>query len=289
MPSLLVTLAAFAAATDRLKLGTGVLLAPLHDPLRVAEDAATVDLLSGGRLILGLGLGWREEEFRMFGLPFAERVRRTTELIEILRRAWTGERFSFQGSAFGFEQVLVTPRPAQPAGPPIWLGGSVPASIARAGRLADGYIRTRGGGVEQMVADLHIAEEAARKAGRDPTRLAFAQLQNVFVWEGGDAWEVVRDGAAHQLGVYGGWAAGGDTPGKGFQVAPMEDGKLRHMTMAGTPSEVAHRLRPIVEAFGGRREFHLIVRLHYPGMDFATGARAMELFAERVMPALKGE
>src|SRR3989449_7775987 len=105
MPSLLPTLAAFAAATEHIKLGTGVLLTPFHHPLRLAEDAATVDLISGGRLILGLGLGWREEEFRMFGVPLSERVRRTVETIEILRRAWRGRRFSYEGRIFSFDQV----------------------------------------------------------------------------------------------------------------------------------------------------------------------------------------
>src|SRR5206468_2629512 len=103
-PSLLVMLGAFAEATSHIGLGTGVILTPLHDPVRLAEDAATVDQLSGGRLVLGLGNAWREEEFRMFGVPLAERKQRTIETIEILRRAWTGRRFSFDGEIFHFDQ-----------------------------------------------------------------------------------------------------------------------------------------------------------------------------------------
>jgi probable F420-dependent oxidoreductase len=288
LPSLLPALAAFAAATDRIKLGTGVILTPFHHPLRLAEDAAVVDLISGGRLILGLGLGWREEEFRMFGVPLSERVARTVETIEILRRAWRGERFSFDGKVFSFDQVKVTPPPARSSGIPIYLGGSVDAAIRRAGRIGDGYIRTRSGGLEQMRADARLADEAAREAGKDPSAFGFAQLQNSFVWEDGDVWEVVERGAAHQLGVYGGWAAGSDTPGKGFFVAPMDEETLHRMTPAGTPAEVARALRPMAAAFGDRKEFHLIVRLHYPGMDFDTASRAIELFGEKVLPALKG-
>src|SRR2546426_8682116 len=123
MPSLLPTLAAFASATEHIKLGTGVVLTPFHNPLRLAEDAATVDQISCGRLILGLGLGWREEEFRMFGQQPAERVRRTIDTVEVLRRAWTGERFSYEGKAYSYDRVKITPRPAQEPGVPIYLGG----------------------------------------------------------------------------------------------------------------------------------------------------------------------
>jgi len=288
LASLLPTLAAFAAATERIRLGTGVVLTPFHHPLRLAEDAAAVDLLSGGRLILGLGMGWREEEFRMFGVPIGERLRRTIETIDILRLAWTGERFSYEGRAFSFDQVQVRPPPARPGGPPIFLGGSAEAAVRRAGRIADGYIRTRGGGVERMREDAHVLDQAIRDAGRDVHSVAFAQLQNAFVWEDGDAWEVVRQGAAAHIGVYGGWDQGSDTPGKGFFIVPPNDETLRRVTPAGTPREVLHALRPIVEAFGGRDEFHLVVRLHYPGMDFDTSARSVELFAEKVLPSLKG-
>ena len=288
MPSLLPTLAALAAATDRIRLGTGILLTPFHHPLRLAEDAATVDLISAGRLILGLGLAWRGEEFRMFGVPLSERVRRTVETIDILRMAWTGERFSYQGKVFSFDQVKVTPTPEGEGAVPIWLGGSVEPAMRRAGRLADGYIRTRGGGVEKMREAFQIVEAGARAAGKDPSALPMAQLQNTFVWEDGDAWEVAGRYVPNQLGIYGGWDAGGDTPEQGFVLAPPDEETMRRITPVGNAHEIVHALRPMIEAFAGRREFHLIVRLHYPGMDFDTGSRAIELFGERVLPALKG-
>ena len=288
MPSLLPTLAALAAATDRIGLGTGILLTPFHHPLRLAEDAATVDLISGGRLILGLGLAWREEEFRMFGVPMSERVRRTVEAIDVLRLAWTGERFSYQGKVFSFDRVKVTPAPERKGAVPIWLGGSVEPAMRRAGRIADGYIRTRGGGVEQMREAFRIVEAGARDAGKDPASLPLAQLQNTFVWEEGDAWEVAGPYVRNQLGIYAGWDTGGDTPEQGFLLKPPDEETMRRLTPAGTAHDVIHALRPIIEAFAGRKEFHLIVRLHYPGMDFETASRAIELFGQRVLPALKG-
>ena len=291
-PSLLPVLAAFAAATDRIQLGTGVLLTPFHHPLRLAEDAAAVDLLSGGRLILGLGLGWREEEFRTFDVPVSHRVRRTEETIEVLRRAWTGERFSFQGRAYSYDRVQVTPAPERQGGGsiPIYLGGMAEPAVRRAGRLADGWIRTRGiGDVADVRKGVAEFEDAARQAGRDPSALGFAQRQNVFVSEDGDAWEVVRDGMAHAVGVYAGWDQGGNTPGQGFVLPPVDEEAVRTAEPIGTAHQVAQRLRPFVEAFGGSgRDVDLIVRLHYPGLAFETSARAVETFASRVMPALRG-
>jgi probable F420-dependent oxidoreductase len=288
LPSLLPMLAAFAAATDRIQLGTGVMLAPFHDPLRLAEDAAVVDQISEGRLILGLGLGWREEEFRMFGQQVNERVRRTVDTVEVLRRAWTGDRFSFEGKAYSYDRVKVTPTPAQEPGVPIYLGGFTEQAIRRAGRLGDGYIRSRGGEIEDAKQSVQLAEEGAREAGRDASRLGFAQLQNVFVWDEGDAWEAAKAGVNHQIGVYEAWRQGADTPEHDSLEVPDVSGLAKQLTPAGTPSEVAKVLRPMIDAFGDRQEFHLIVRLHYPGMDFETSSRAVELFGEEALPMLKG-
>jgi probable F420-dependent oxidoreductase len=288
LPSLLPMLAAFAAVTERIRLGTGIVLTPFHDPLRLAEDAAVVDQLSGGRLILGLGIGWREEEFRMFGVPIAERAQRTAETVEILRRAWAGRRFSFEGRSFHYDRVKVTPPSARSGGPPIWLGGYAETAVRRAGRLADGFI-TDDAGPEEVRRYLTIAEQGAREAGRDERSLALALLQNVFVQRDGDAWETARPGVLHQYGSYAAWDAGHDTPQHDALEPVVEnEEELRASTIAGTPDEVIRGLRPSVVAFGDRPEFHLIVRLHYPGMDFETASRAMERFAEDVLPALKG-
>lgn len=287
LPSLLPMLGALATATSRMKLGTGVLLTPFHHPLRLAEDAAVVDQLSGGRLLLGLGLGWREEEFRMWGLPVKQRVVRTVETVEVLRKAWSGERFTHDGQIFRFARVRITPPPAREGGPPIYLGGFVEAAVRRAGRLGDGYILSRSS-LEQATRSLAWAEEAARAAGKPPGSLGFALLKNAFVWEDGDAWEVAKAGVAHQLGVYPAWRAGADTPDRPFEVTPPDEATMREVTAAGDRRQVTRLLRPLVDAFADREEFHLIVRLHYPGMDLDTAARAVELFGTEVLPALKG-
>ena len=223
----------------------------------------------------------------MFGQAASERVRRTVETVEILRRAWTGRRFSFEGRAYRYDDVLVTPTPAREGGPPIYLGGYADAAIRRAGRIGDGYIRSRGD-LEGSRKALALAESGARDADKDPERYGFAALQNAFVWDEGDAWEVVKPFVGNQLGVYSAWAQGADTPGQGFWYEPPDEETMRRTTPAGPPAAVAATLRPLVEAFAGRDVFHLVIRLHYPGMDFETASRAVELFAEEVIPALKG-
>lgn len=288
LPSLLPMLAAIAASTSRIRLGTGVMLAPFHDPLRLAEDAAFVDHLSGGRLILGLGLGWRQEEFRMFGIPESERLRRMTETIEVLRQAWTGERFSFTGRHFDYDRVRVTPGSFREEGIPIYVGGMTDKAVERAGRIGDGYIRTRSD-ADTWPESVALAERGARAAGKDVSGFGYAQLQNAFPWDDAESgWELIKDGAAHHLGVYSGWAAGADTPGQGFFLGEMPEELLRHMNPTGTPAEIAALLRRWIEPFRDREEFHLIVRLHYPEMGFDVASRAIELFGEQVLPTLNG-
>ena len=284
LPSLVPMLAAFAAVTERIELGTGVVLAPFHDPIRLAEDFAVVDQLSGGRVIPGFGIAWREEEFREFNVPVSERVGRTRELIEVLRLAWGDDRFDYDGKYFHYEGVSVTPKPART--PPIFVGGFVDSAIKRAGRIGDGYISSRA--EPDRVRDAFaMASQERAKAGKDGPPLV-ALLQNAFVTTAPDEdWPMVRDGIGHQLGTYAGWREGTDVPGKPLEIKPPPEDTIRRTTAFGTPHEVIDFLAPVCKVFADYPEGHLILRLHYPGMTKEPAARAIRILAEEVAPQLR--
>jgi probable F420-dependent oxidoreductase len=284
LPSLLPLLASFATVTDRIELGTGVVLAPFHNPIRLAEDFAVVDQISNGRTICGLGIGWRDEEFREFGIAMKTRVGRLQETTEILRLAWTRERFDYKGRHYSYEGVCVTPKPARV--PPILIGGYADEAIRRAGRIGDGYISSRAeaGRVTEAFA---LAAQERRSAGKDGS-IATGVLVNGYVTNDPKRdWPMVRDGIGHQLGVYSGWRASTDIPGVPLEIMPPDDDTIRKTTAFGRPDDAAAKLKPFVDALAAYDESHLVVRLHYPGMGAEDAARAIELFAREVAPALR--
>jgi len=284
LPSLLPMMAAYAAVTERIELGTGVVLAPFHDPIRLAEDFAVVDQISGGRALCGLGIGWRLEEFREFGIETKSRVRRLTEIVDVLRLAWNEERFDYTGKYYSYSGVAVTPKPARV--PPIYIGGFVDDAIRRAGRLGDGYISSRVP-PERAREAFEMAAQARAEAGLDGPPM-MALLHNAFVTEDPERdWPMVRAGAGHQLGTYTGWREGTDVPGRRLEVKPPDDESLKSMTAYGTPDQVIEVLAPMAELLGSYPEGHMIVRLHYPGMTGEPAAEAIKLFAEEVAPALR--
>ena len=276
-PSLLPLCAAIAARTSRVQVGTGLLLIPLHDPIRVAEDAATVDLLSRGRLILGLGLGWRAEEFEGFGVPLGERVRRLEHAVEVLRGAWTGEPVSGSGS-----EVIVTPRPGRAGGPPIWIGAGVERAVRRAGRIADGFIAD-GDTPEAFGEQVRWALE--ERGGRP---FSVALHLETFAWNGPDAWDLVAPHLRYVSWKYDDMEEARLRSGPSASPPPMtqaEEATLREEIVLGTPREVADRIRAYEDAAG--TDLHFIADLWWPGMDPSVQREAMRIFGEEVMPLLR--
>ncbi len=284
LPSVLALCAAIAARTERIRVGTGLLLAPLHDPLRVAEDAAVVDLLSRGRLVLGLGLGWREEEFEGFGVPLAERVPRLERMVSVLRGAWGDGLVAREP---GLPAVAVTPKPARPGGPPIWIGAMSEPAIRRAGRLGDGLLagEVTPGSFREQVA---WALEERERAGLSREGFALGLHAPTFAWAGGDAWERVRE-AYHYvwwkyLDMEGARARTGPPPAKP-PLTPEVEARLRAEALVGRPDEVAEGIEAYRQAAGGR--LHFVARLYWPGMDPGLQREAVAAFAEEVMPRLR--
>jgi alkanesulfonate monooxygenase SsuD/methylene tetrahydromethanopterin reductase-like flavin-dependent oxidoreductase (luciferase family) len=285
MPSLLPMCAAIAARTRRVEIGTALLLAPLYHALRLAEDAATVDLLADGRFVLGLGLGWRDEEFEALGVPKSERRQRLIAAVRVARQAWsdgvvTGtERMPYPG-------VSVTPKPARPGGPPIWIGGHAEPAVRRAARIADGFL-SGAKTPDALARQVRWVHDELERAGRDPSGFPIGVYLETFAWTDGDAWERVRPYRHYIEWKYADMAsargATGPLPSPPALSAD-DERELRRGTAVGTPAEVAERIAAMREAAGG--ELHYVARLYYPGMELAVQREAMRVFAEDVAPLL---
>src|SRR5262245_30594361 len=195
LPSPLVFAAAIAARTRNVRLVIAALIAPLHDPIRLAEDIAVLDVLSGGRVIPVVSGGYVESEFHAFGKRLADRARVMEGIVPWLERAWTGEPFEHGGTT-----VRVTPRPIQRPRPPIFMGGGSEAAARRAARWADHFIPT----VPEFYA---IYREERVKLGKpDPGPLPRSTGNFLYVAEDPDAaWEKIAPYAMHETNAYGKW------------------------------------------------------------------------------------
>jgi alkanesulfonate monooxygenase SsuD/methylene tetrahydromethanopterin reductase-like flavin-dependent oxidoreductase (luciferase family) len=285
MPSLLPVCAAMAARTSRIRVGTALVLAPLYDPLRLAEDAATVDLLSDGRLILGLGQGWRQEEFEALDVPLRGRGERTESTVHVLRQAWGGGGVTGHGS-LRLPGVSVTPKPTRETGPPVWIGAMAEASIRRAARVADGFMATEVA-ADSFAQQVSWARRELEARGRDPGDLTFSVHLPTFAWPGADAWERVRDGHHYVAWKYEDMeearARTGD-PRRPPRLSAIAEEELKAQIVMGTPEEVIEQLAAFDAAAGG--DLHYIARLYFPGIDAALLDEAMEIFATEVVPKL---
>lgn len=196
-----LSLLAWAAGqTERVRIGTSILLAPLYRPLMLAKELATIDRLTGGRFTLGLGMGQRPEDYQAAGVPMERRDLRMVETVALLRQAWSGQPIDYAGRVFDVHVGPVGPRPAQQPGVPIWLGGSNPKAFKRAARLGDGFL-AGGGGPAGAHAAIPVVRQALQERGRDPRAFACSAL---IYWSlGKDADQGAADVANYQQRYYG--------------------------------------------------------------------------------------
>jgi probable F420-dependent oxidoreductase len=167
------TLAYVAASTTRVRLGTAVIVLPYHHPIALAKTLATVDLLSNGRLLLGIAGGWLREEFELLGVPFSERGARTDEYLALIKLLWSEDRVSFHGRFFSLDDAVFFPKPVQQPHPPIWVGGDSASALRRVGRHGDGWVAVPRD-LARLEAGIATIRRAAEAAGRDPHAIGVA-------------------------------------------------------------------------------------------------------------------
>ncbi|MDH5672440.1 MAG: LLM class F420-dependent oxidoreductase [Myxococcales bacterium] len=170
IPDPLLPLAFVASITKSLRLGTGILILPQRHPIYVAKEIATLDVLSGGRVLFGIGSGWLQEEFEALGVPFNQRGRRTDEAIEAIRSLWAPEPKAFEGKYYAWNAVHSNPKPVQQPGVPILIGGHSEAAARRAARLGDGFFPARGDD-ETLLPLLAEMRAECERVGRDPSEI----------------------------------------------------------------------------------------------------------------------
>jgi probable F420-dependent oxidoreductase len=285
-PSLLVAAAAVAARTSRIRVGTSMLLLPEHDPLRVAEAAAVADVISGGRLDLGVAVGYRDVEFDGFGIARKDRGARMEEALDVLHLAWTEDRFSYQGRFFQYDNVLVTPKPVQrPI--PIWIGGWAEPVVRRAARRGLNLMGATGDA-------LRLYERLCQEAELDP--------KAATITTGGDVWvDEDEEKAQAEMGSLLRYLYHEQLGGWGFFTNPLTKKPVFFdqpqvlnnivqatvsLAMIGRPETIVGKLRQRLQA--SPLANHVFCRVRFDGLPQSHLHRCMELLAKEVMPHFQG-
>jgi alkanesulfonate monooxygenase SsuD/methylene tetrahydromethanopterin reductase-like flavin-dependent oxidoreductase (luciferase family) len=279
---LLPMLQRLAAEAEGLWLGTNLVLLPLHHPVELAEVGAFLDVVTGGRFVLGVGLGYRQEEFAVFGVSMKERASRLAEGVEIIRRLWTEDQVTHRGRHWQLDEVTIRPRPLQRPRPPILVGSQVPAGIARAARIADGWLV-----VPIPTVDEFAAEAAAFAAARSAAGLPPGQICRLLeVVCAPDEETALRRAAPFLLEKYSAYFAWG-LKGVAVDRAAAPEAQLRRLAAdrfaLGSPAQVTDMLLRQHRA----GVTHVSMRVSWPGMAQADVLAGIELLGRAVLPEVR--
>lgn len=253
----LTVLAAAAGATQKIRLGTSVLLGNLRHASHVAKVVSTLDFISNGRVTLGLGFGSRENDYKAVEIPFEHRGSRAVEQVQLMKRLWSEDSVTFKGKFYSVENLSVGPKPIQKPHPPIWTGGSAEVALKRAGTWADGFI-CGSSAIPDFPSTWEKIAGYARAAGRDPNRIRKAGLTFMAIHD--DQSKAVRAVEDYVMRYYGRLRA-----------------DVANTSLVGSPAAIAERMG----AFLSRGLDTLIIGVADPD------PRQLDLFGEKVLPKIK--
>ena len=279
-PSPLPVLAGFATRTSRMRLGTDILVAPFYHPVRLAEDAAMLDVMSGGRFVLGIAIGYKPDEFALYGAALEKRGARFEEQLAVMKALWTQDRVAFHGTYYTVDGRL-EPRPVTRPHPPVWIGGWGDITLRRAATLADNWVPGPTADLARLLAGKQQFLANRRAAGRNEAVTEWPLTRDVII---ADTDREARELAEKHIMISyrkeyaGGWRH----PFIDASIATELDALMQNRFLVGGPDQVVRALRPFVTEYGMT---HLICRVFFPGMPHRHIMRELELIAKEVRPA----
>ena len=280
---LLPFLQRLSAEAEGLELGTNIVLLPLHNPMEIAEIGAFLDVISSGKFNFGVGLGYRPEEFAMFGVPMKHRVSRMAEGVEIIRRLWTEDNVTHNGRHWQFENMTIRPQPMQKPRPPILVAAQVDAAIERAAQIADGWCLVPVPRIEEVRRQIEVYRAARQAAGLGESS-RIVRLVEVTCAE--DEETALKRSAPFLLEKYKAYASWG-MPGISFDPEHSEEEQLRRLAEkrfgVGTPAQVVDALMDQYAA----GITHITMRLSWPGMRQEDILASIDIIGREVLPVVR--
>lgn len=276
LPSWIPVAGAMAAVTEQVRFGTDICLMPFNHPIRLAEDLAVLDNLSGGRVEIGVGMGYAPHEFRGFGFPVSRRVSLMNEGIEVLQKCFSGERFSYHGKRYNFDDVLITPGYVQEGGPPLWIAAMSEQGAARAAKYNTNFLPQ---GVKKRSFDPWVDE--LKSTGREPRDYRVGIIRSILVTDDQEAdWIPVRAAERYRMALYKQFY---DESGEGFG----DSGEQVPQTwIVGDVDHCVEELKQFIQTFGITDIVSMAVP---PGMRAEQMSASLERLFTQVVPRLKAE
>jgi probable F420-dependent oxidoreductase len=281
-PSPLTVLAGFATRTSKVMLGTDILVAAFYHPARLAEDVALLDVMSNGRMTLGIAIGYKPDEFTLYGVDLQKRGARFEEQLAIVKGLWTEEQVQFKGQYYTVQGRL-EPKPVTRPHPPVWIGGWGELTLRRAATLGDNWIPGPTADLKRLLNGKRQFLDNRQAAGRTNPIAEWPLTRDVII---ADTDQRARELAeTHIMVAYRKEYAGGFRhPFIDASVATDLDRLMADRFIIGGPEQCVRQIRRFVEQYGTT---HLICRTFFPGMPHAHIMRELELIAREVMPAFR--
>jgi alkanesulfonate monooxygenase SsuD/methylene tetrahydromethanopterin reductase-like flavin-dependent oxidoreductase (luciferase family) len=276
-------LARVAAESGTMLLGTGISLVTLHNPVELADTMATLDVVTGGRAVFGVGVGYRDEEFAAFGVERRSASRVFEAKLDVIRRLWAGEEVDAEGPGYRLAGARSTLRPVQQPGPPVWVGANSEVAIRRAARLGDSWFIGPNATLDVLDRQLPLYRQARADEGKPPPD-CLPLSREVFIDETRErAWERARPYLEAKYASYAAWGQRRVlSQGESLDVGESEPGRDRFLI--GNPEEVLQGLLHWEERLGVDM---LILRLQWPGLPGADTERALRLLGREVVPEIQ--